>query len=411
MANDSGVWAFLSRDVAMVGGLESPMLSWLGSCGIVLFFMWHALRLRKETASVRAAFARVHPMLKVLATERSPINGNRFHSHAKKGTRIEAGRSASIQTRIDGDDLHTLDARFHQEPLFRGPWAQYRITLIQEHVPWFMEPRIFSTKSASEVLTQETLFTNQVNLAFYRQLPSLVTGIGLLLTFLALFIGLGKLHADGNEIVGIQGLINGLAGKFLTSIVGLIVANVFTFLENSMVSRLMEAHRTFLSLVDQLFPRKTLEQMVEQLTSIHREHPKEPSTHSAGPREQAGEWQTNQLVGPLAKFTATLHSLTTWQKEDQAMIQRTIAELPGHIRKELHTPLNELTDALHTLTSLLADAKHHPESPESMGGPTEDHPLLWKASSSPRASSTINFFKKIRSWPGRPWLYRQRRTG
>ena len=97
-----------------------------------------------------------------------------------------AGQPASSATRIDCDDLNTLETAMQKEPMFRQPWVQFRKTLILEHVPWFVEPRIFSTRRAEEVFTQDTLLSHRVNLAFYSQLPSLVTGIGLLLTFLAL---------------------------------------------------------------------------------------------------------------------------------------------------------------------------------------------------------------------------------
>jgi len=292
--------------------------------------------------------------------------------------------------------------------MFAGPWAQYRMTLILEQVPWFVEPRIFSTRRAAEVFTQEGIMANHVNLAFYRQFPSLVTGIGLLLTFLALFIGLGKLHAEGSEIVGIQGLINGLAGKFLTSIVGLIVANVFTFIEKPMLSRLIKAHHTFLGLIDQLFPRKTMEQMLEQLTAMQGEHSKDGSTSGVEIREYAGGWGTNGLAAPTANLTAAIQSLTKLQQDEHAETRRTVTKLPYIIKEELHGPLNELTNAVHTLTRLLKDA---PSNSVEMEPPFDDRSLLWKTSAYPRPSSNINFFERISSWPKRSWLSRPRRTG
>ena len=98
-------------------------------------------------------------------------------------------------------------------------------------------------------------------------MPSLLTGIGLLFTFMALLVGLSKLqlHTDGHTIVGIQGLINGLAGKFLTSIVGLLCANLFTFIEKPAMFRLLAAHHICMQHLDELFPRKTLEQLLEGL--------------------------------------------------------------------------------------------------------------------------------------------------
>lgn len=408
MTSTFGLWEFLSRDVTFLGGPHSPLLSWLGSVGIVLFFLWHILKMRKETASVRRAFDRIHPMLQALANERREIDRDRFTHHPEKRLSTHADRSASSFSRLDSEDIHTLDTGMQQEPIFRGPWAQYRMTLILEQVPWFVDPRIFSTRPATEVFTQEALIAKHVNLTFYRQFPSLVTGLGLLLTFLALFIGLGKLHADGSEIVGIQGLINGLAGKFLTSIVGLIVANVFTFLEKPIVARLRNTHHTCLDLIDQLFPRKTMEQMLEQLTAKQGQSPKDHASSSEESREHLVGWGTNGLIGSTADLTAAIQSLMTLQKEDHAETRRTMTDLPRVITDRLHGPLNDLTSAIHDLTKLLKDTRPHPVQTETS---IEDRPPLWGISASSRGPSLISFFDKIGSWSKRPGLARHRRTG
>lgn len=384
------------------------MLSWLGSCGMVLFFLWQIFKLTKETASVRRAFDRISPMLSTLAQERGDIDHERFTPHPPKRYSTLAGGTARSAVRTDCDDIQTLNSGMQQEPLFRGLWAQYRNTLILEQVPWFVEPRIFSTRRAAEVFTQEALMAHHVNLAFYRQFPSLVTGLGLLLTFLALFIGLGKLHAEGSEIVGIQGLINGLAGKFLTSIVGLIVANMFTFLEKPILSRLTHAHHRFLGLIDRLFPRKTMEQMLEQLTSIQDQRQWNQSASGGELREHGGGWGTNGLVGPTADLTSAIQSLTKLQQDDHAEARRTVTELPRIIKAELHGPLHELTDAIHDLTRLLKDTPPNPVPVETL---FDNRPVLWKTSPRPQGSSVINFFENIGSRTGWPWLFRRRRTG
>ncbi len=408
MTTTFSLWELLSRDVTFLGGPHSPMLSWLGSAGIVLFFLWHTFKVRKETASVRRGFDRIRPMLQALANERREIDRDRFTHHPGKGFSTHADRAASPSSRLDSEDIQTLDSGMQQEPIFRGPWAQYRMTLILEQVPWFVDPRIFSTRPAAEVFTQEALIAKHVNFAFYRQFPSLVTGLGLLLTFLALFIGLGKLHADGGEIVGIQGLINGLAGKFLTSIVGLIVANIFIFLEKPGVANLINAHHTFLGLIDQLFPRKTMEQMLEQLTAKQGQSPRDHSTSGEERREHLVGWGTNGIAGPTADLTAAIQTLMTLQKEDHAEIRRTASELPRVIADRLYGPLNELTGAIHDLTTLLKDIRPHPVQTETS---FEERPPLWKTSTTSRSPSMISFFDKISSWQKRPKLPKHRRTG
>ena len=359
MTGTSNLWEFLSRDAAFFGGPQSPMLSWLGSLGIVLFFLWHVIRLAWEVSRAQRPFDRVWPMLTTLARDRGDVDRERFTSRALVGFTPRTGQPADSSTRIDCDDLSTLEKAMQKEPMFLQLWAQFRKTLILEHVPWFVEPRIFCTRRAEDIFTQDALLSHRINLAFYSQLPSLVTGIGLLLTFLALFIGLSKLHADGQEIVGIQGLINGLAGKFLTSIVGLVAANLFTLIEKPMVSRLMKAHHTFLSLMDKLFPRKTMEQMLEQLTPTQSE-PRGGRQASGGElREYAGPMGTDSLAAPIAELTTAVRSLTKWKQDEQAAGRRMTAELPRALREEFSVPMKALNDSIHELTTLLKDVPLH----------------------------------------------------
>lgn len=294
-------------------------------------------------------------MLAALAHDRGDGDRERFTSRALVGFSTQASQPASSSTRIDCEDLQTLEKALQKEPMFRQAWAQFRKTLVLEHVPWFVEPRIFSTCRAEEIFTQDMLLSHRVNLAFYSQLPSLVTGIGLLLTFLALFIGLSKLHADGHDIDGIQGLINGLAGKFLTSIAGLIAANLFTLIEKPMVFRLMNEHHTFLGLLDELFPRKTMEQMLEQLTPMHRAAGNNQQTSDEELKERTEDRDRDSLASPIAELAAAVRSLMQWKQEEQAAGRRMTAELPQVIREELTAPITALNASIQRLTTLLKD--------------------------------------------------------
>ncbi len=383
------------------------MLSWLGSLGIFIFFLWHIIKLRKEVTSVRESFERIRPRLVTLITERGDVDRERFiHDHEKR-VKPQVCQRTSSNARIDSDDLKTIETEMQKEPMFSGLWLQYRMTLILECVPWFMEPRIFSTKRAEEVFTHEALIANRVNLSFYSQFPSMVTGLGLLLTFMALFIGLGKLHADGSEIVGIQGLINGLAGKFLTSIVGLIVANVFTFMEKPMMGQLMSHHRNFLRLMDQLFPRKTMEQMLEQLTSMYGGVQGDRLPAATTRHEPSGGPTMNGLAGPLASLASVIQSLKRMQDDEQIETRRTIAELPRQFRDEIHPSLQELTDTIHDLTKILKDAQPLLATVES---PFEQRPLLWKNAADVMNPSATIRPAKAKSWPRWPSLSKLRAT-
>lgn len=350
------LWDFLNRDVALIGDLSSPVLSWLGACGMVAFVAWQAMKLKKEVATVHRAFNQVDPIVTALVEDRRNLEPDRFTSTTLNGPPTQDS-PPTTPVRVDRDDLHTLDACMEQEPLFRGLWAQFRRTLMLEQVPWFLEPRIFGTRRASEVFTQDALFAGHVNLGFYRHLPSLITGFGLLLTFLALLIGLGKLHAEGSEIVGIQGLINGLAGKFLTSIVGLSMAQLFLFLERPLISRLTSTHQKFLENIDQLFSRKTVESMMEELLSLQRQHQNTRPAKNRTLTEEGRGWEPANPAQPTTDLTAALHTLRKCQEEEQAQTRRTVTELLHMIREAMQESLEEITISIQELSQGLRESK------------------------------------------------------
>ena len=409
MTNGIGVWEFFSRDVAFLGGPSSPMLSWLGAVGIVLFFLWTVRQLKREVASVQQGFERVHPKLLTLAHERRDVDRERFTQTFRTASPSQSKQRTDLTSRrSDVEDLRTLEAEMEKDPMFRDPWWQYRMTLILERVPWFLEGRIFSTKRAEDVFTQEALLAHRVNLTFYSQFPSLVTGLGLLLTFLALFVGLGKLHAQGGEIVGIQGLINGLAGKFLTSIVGLMVANLFTFIEKPLVARLMSTHHGFLGVIDQLFPRKTMEQMLESLTSIQAQPQDGRAPSGDGFPHHSSDLGITGLAGPMASLTSGIQALTKSQEDGQAEIRRVRSELPGAIKEELHVPLRELTDNIQKLTTVLKEMQ---QNSATINPTVSPRAFLWNVPSDSHGSPEGPRAEKTKAWPRWPRKALQRRTG
>lgn len=255
-----GTW--LSQDVALGGTLSSPLLSWLGAAGLILFVGWQAVRL---CADVRAAYSTCLEMDNTLArllkqrqaTYRDPLVPNRT------GFRTPLNTNNSR----DLDDLALLDRLMKDDLDVSQAWSQYRNTLVLEPVAWFQEPRIFSTSHSEDFFTFDRLFARRVHHAWYSHVPSFVTGVSLLFTFIALLIGLSHLHADEHGVQGLQGLINGLAGKFLTSIVGLICANLFSLLEKRLLHQLVTVHQDFVHSIESLFPRRTLEQWMQEQSS------------------------------------------------------------------------------------------------------------------------------------------------
>ncbi|HJU04647.1 MAG TPA: hypothetical protein VJ692_05795 [Nitrospiraceae bacterium] len=355
------IWEVLSRDVSFCCGIQSPMLSWIGSGGIGLFFLWHVITLWREVSASRRPFTRLRPTLAELAQRRQHLHSERFSAKALMSTKAQRRQTPPADEHRDCDDLQALDAAMQQESFFGHAWTQFRKTLLVEHDAWFREPKIYSTRQAEDFFTPDALFHNRVHLASYSQFPSLITGIGLLLTFLALFIGLGKLHADGHNIEGIQGLINGLAGKFLSSIVGLVCANAFSLIEKPLLFRLTAVHQEFLDRLNELFPRKTMEQILENLAAQQHARADTRAQSPTGAIEHLKATMASSLGEPVAALTSTLQSFIRLKEGQDGDARALVAtEVRRAIQGSFEPSLKDLKGAIRDLTQTLKDLKAAP---------------------------------------------------
>src|SRR5574340_313123 len=354
------IWEFFSQDAALFGGLHSPLLSWLGSFGLLLFFLWHVGRLTSAVSTVQGCYTRVWPTLTKLAACRKGLQSEWLTIPGLSDVKKTANQAGPGSERIDLDDLQTLDKALRREPRLEQAWLHFRKTFVVERTAWFIEPRVFATRTAAEFFPRD-LLNSRLNLAFYHQFPSLITGIGLLLTFLAILIGLSKLHADGSHIVGIQGLINGLAGKFLTSIVGLVCANLFVLIEKSALHRLATTQQQFVMMVDELFPRKTMEQLPENFVP-GAGAPQVPTVAGTASGDHLGD----RLVGTLSDrlsptVTALKEAVEVLSRREPggrvATPDRLAEELSRVMQQTMATPIQELNQAIHTLARSVEELK------------------------------------------------------
>lgn len=347
----------LTQDVAPLGTLSAPLVSWYGSAGLTIFFLWQVTRLYQLSAQTAQPFARVTRCLDKLAQERLQLDQDGLTLHPPGALKSRTQEPPAHLDRRDGKDFQLIDTTFQREPWLSPAWKQYRKTLVTEQVAWYIEPRIFSSRSAQELFSLETIFRGKLNLAWYQQVPSLLTGIGLLLTFIALLVGLSKLHADGHGIAGIQGLINGLAGKFLTSIVGLVCATAFTLIEKPLMFRLFSAHQQCTHLIDDLFPRKTLEQILEGMTgTLRRPSSLEQGLKHAPPIPYA-QPVTDTLTQPLKAMTKSVDALT---QEIRAHLQ--VENTPPAIYP-IEAIAKSFAPLIQQLTLALAQIPHQLEPP------------------------------------------------
>lgn len=102
-------------------------------------------------------------------------------------------------------------------------------------IPGDLGVRTYSLRFYQDILTPRTLLAKRVNLALYEAAPNILIGVGLLFTFAFLAIALAEvmpaLQENSPEAIrqAISGLLQNAAGKFLTSISGMLCSLLWAY--------------------------------------------------------------------------------------------------------------------------------------------------------------------------------------
>jgi len=117
----------------------------------------------------------------------------------------------------------------------------------------------FILRPVPEILNEERLVWALYNGSYYQAVPAILTALGLLATFIAILQGLAGVRYNpldtAHPISGIDSLINGLSGKFVTSIVALMLSVAFTLVEKRLCERtLLQAHASLVTHAKEAIP-------------------------------------------------------------------------------------------------------------------------------------------------------------
>jgi hypothetical protein len=180
---------------------------------------------------------------------------------------ITSGNKVNQSQRREGLSLAALDEiRSRCEKLGEPPreWWTVLDSGIEGYVSHSKEDfeGWFLTEAPRSLLPYEIVVGKRFHSAIFNAFPGLLTGAGLTLTFIAILLALHGVHYDKTNTVepisGIDILINGLSGKFLSSIVALFLSIVFTLCEKSAVRRLRSQYERLIAAIGEAIPHLPL---------------------------------------------------------------------------------------------------------------------------------------------------------
>jgi hypothetical protein len=145
----------------------------------------------------------------------------------------------------------------------------------------------FITRPIPECLPEEDVVDSFYHSAFHQSVPGILTALGLLATFVAILMALAGVTYNALDPVrpvsGIDQLINGLSGKFLSSIIALLLSVVFTLFEKKVCDRqLQDGYDGLIKRCRDVFPFLTQSRILLDIQRIALSHSRQADAAKRG---------------------------------------------------------------------------------------------------------------------------------
>ncbi len=281
-------------------------------------------------------------------------------------------------SRLDGEEdfaqqFETYHSGMRQD--FGTPWEEFVETLVLP-VPQSGEP-IRNTRQVSRYLNDSTIIFPRLSFDFYRSVPNLLTGLGILGTFIGLAAGVGSassgLSSNDPLVIteSLQSLLGGASLAFITSIAGLVSSMAFVFVERRASRGLHRAVDTWVGSIESRLRRVTLESVaLDQLLQARQTttHLERFNTQLVFSLEQALEEKVaNRLSPQLEELIKVVEGLRNDRASDAGrMIEHALSEFTRAMQQRTESQFSEMAEVVSQLNRTLAD------SAERMAGSERD---------------------------------------
>jgi hypothetical protein len=234
---------FLLKAQMELLGLKAPAFSWMVALGLILLTIVIVLRYQRMCWTRRVAFNTALERLNQLRTGEQTTSG-------------------AMSVRL----YDALDRIFSSSPVLSSGWqdiSSYTVKKTDKNG----DEVVWTTRPVNEILAYDTV----INTHSYRTAPTIISGIGLLATFLAILVALMDVRFMDNRIQGLDLLVQGLSGKFLSSVVALSCATFLLATESILFSPLRRSFNNLAAAITLALPQLTQAQILSDLQDDMRQ--------------------------------------------------------------------------------------------------------------------------------------------
>jgi hypothetical protein len=162
-----------------------------------------------------------------------------------------------------------------------------------------------------------------------------VTGAGLVFTFIAILIALLDVRLSGTRpVVGLDLLIQGLSGKFISSIAALGAATIYLIFEKPLFHRLTQSRQNLVASLDALFPVLSPSQLLSDLVRDISEQSTAFRSFNADLSQKLKQSFSESMGPTLIRMVSTVEDLNQLLRAAEAQKQESITgSLEGLLRR------------------------------------------------------------------------------
>jgi hypothetical protein len=197
----------------------------------------------------------------------------KFVSPARKLQKTLRLAISSLEETEPNTVPHKVADIFANEKTLLGLWKEFAKTLHEQRElrnGELQTTAVFSTVTADAYFNPESVFEGPINSEFFKHLPGVLTGFGIIGTFLGLIQGLHSFASIqlGNSQatqLGLQDLMNSVSGAFIVSTAAIVSAILITIVEKYLVKALTAEVQELVQAIDQLYDAGASEDYLARL--------------------------------------------------------------------------------------------------------------------------------------------------
>ena len=265
-----------------------------------------------------------------------------------------------------GDFAHAFEQyNSHARTAFGLPWTEFVETLVLP-APGSGDP-IRNTSELSRYLNDTTIIFPRISFGFYQSVPNLLTGLGILGTFMGLAGGVGSASSglssgSPDEITSsLQQLLDGASLAFLTSIAGIACSILFVFVDRRASRKLHLAMDQWVGAIESRLERVTPEGVaLEQLEQARRAATQLESfnTDLVFTLEKALEDKVAGRLSPqLQRLVEAVEGLRADRSTDAGeMIEQALSRFTGAMQEQTGSQFEEMASIVADLNRTLKES-------------------------------------------------------